>query len=161
MSSFSLSAYKAPQSLVKRKLDVLTKDPEEIEPLKEIDSTKSKRLKYSVVSKDPRVVFSSVPYSTFRQLGLLASLAAKRISVTDIKFFLNRPQTGGSHADVELATLVRTNHVGEGPRRVAVKKLRFIVPRDSTEERLLHVRLFARLYFYVTCSFFAAVSQRG
>lgn len=73
------------------------------------------------------------------QRDLLADLSKKRISITEIKFIGESPHDGGAYSDVVVATFVSTGSTEKEGRRVAVKKIRFVLNGDMTEEKFLRV----------------------
>ncbi|KIO23725.1 hypothetical protein M407DRAFT_26853 [Tulasnella calospora MUT 4182] len=74
---------------------------------------------------------------------LLASQSEMRIYATEIACTNNGFQAGGTYANVSVATLTRTGRQGEESRKVAVKKFRFAINGDLTEERFLRVSPFS------------------
>ncbi|KIO32439.1 hypothetical protein M407DRAFT_18493 [Tulasnella calospora MUT 4182] len=67
---------------------------------------------------------------------LLATLSGRRLSISEIKVIGNSPRDGGGYADVLVATLLRKScNTGE-PKKIAVKKLRFVLSDDMTEEKV-------------------------
>lgn len=67
-------------------------------------------------------------------------MSRMRITITEITFTVDSSKDGGAYADVAVGTLVRARGRGEEGRTVAVKKLRFILTSDMTEEKFLRVR---------------------
>lgn len=66
-------------------------------------------------------------------------MSGLRLSISEITFIGNSPQDGGACADVLVATLVRKNcSIGE-PKKTAVKRFRFVLSGDTTEEKILRV----------------------
>lgn len=68
----------------------------------------------------------------------MANLTAQRISVTEIKFVESGSRNGGTFGDVAIATFTETTRNEQGGR-LAVKKIRFVLDSDMTEEKLLKV----------------------
>ncbi|KAG9044919.1 hypothetical protein FS837_007306, partial [Tulasnella sp. UAMH 9824] len=67
--------------------------------------------------------------------NLLTTLSTKRISVTNISFVENGSRDGGISADIAIATFARTTRRGQ-EERLAVKKIRFVIAGDMTEEKI-------------------------
>lgn len=86
-------------------------------------------------------IFLTVP--SFQQ-DVLVTLSGRRISINEIKFIGESAKDGGAYGDVVVATFVKTGGSGGKGRRVAVKKLRFVINGDMTEEKFLRVRTFTR-----------------
>lgn len=102
-----------------------------------IDTEEAPRVKLSAVGKVRRCALDVFLNSPALQRDLLATLSGRRISVSEIKFAANNSKAGGTFADVAVATLVRSN--GDEETTVAVKKFRFIISGDTTEEKFLRV----------------------
>lgn len=66
--------------------------------------------------------------------------------ISELKVFGDRSQSGGTYANVAVATLMRTGSRREEEREVAVKKLRFMISGDMTEEKFLRVSSFGYSY---------------
>lgn len=70
----------------------------------------------------------------------------ERISLTNIRFIESGSRKGGTFADVAMATFARITRDGQG-RRLAVKKLRFVIDTDMTEEKFIRVNpIFATIF---------------
>lgn len=70
----------------------------------------------------------------------MATLSRKRISVKEIHFVGRDSSSGGAYGDVMVAKFIRSSsRRRKKQRKVAVKKLRFVINGDMTEEKFLRV----------------------
>lgn len=119
--------------------------PDQVHLSKQTDAAKFERIRVSAVRKKHCASPHGFVTCHSLQRGLLANLSTQRISVTDIKFIESGPRNGGTFGDVAIATFSETTRHEQGVR-LAVKKIRFVLDSDMTEEKLLKVGPFVFLH---------------
>ncbi|KAG9041399.1 hypothetical protein FS837_012322 [Tulasnella sp. UAMH 9824] len=126
-TTVSANAGVAGKGRLKRKAD----EVEEISPTPQLKA-QGQSFKVTNAGKFKRIKLAA--------RNLLTNLSTKRISVTNISFVQGGLRDGGTFADIAIAMFARTTRHGQ-EGRLAVKKIRFVIDGDMTEEKIFKLNI--------------------